>query len=217
MKFFLKHIRYAKNDIPIWKQIMLTIGILIFGIALGTFSKYLDCHQTGLPYILGILDNKFDIHNFLGRFAPWILIAVFISVYSKTSVRAGVNVFMFFVGMVSSYYLYSQYVGGFFPRNYALIWVGFTMASPFLAYICWYAKGTGNIAIAISAGIIALLFNTAFSYGIFYFNIRYVLEVAILIITIGVLRRTRWETFVMIVLGIIIANILNIILPFRFW
>ena len=89
----------------IGKQILFTIGIMLLGVALGTFSKYLDYHQAQLPYLLGVIDRRLDVHNFLGGFAPWIFIAVCISIYSSTPVRAAINVFTFFVGMIACYYL----------------------------------------------------------------------------------------------------------------
>ncbi len=171
MKGFLDNIRYEKNGIPIWKKVIATGLILVFGFVLGIFSKYLDHVQAQAPFLLGIIDEKLDLHNFLGGFAPWLLIAVCISVYSKSSIRAAINVFAFFIAMVSGYYLYCNYVAGFFPRNYAMIWYGFTIVSPVLAFICWYAKGEGKAAIAISAGIIAILMRLAIHYGIFYINI----------------------------------------------
>ena len=78
------------------KQILKTLVILLFWEALGTFSKYLDYRQAQLPYLLHIMDERLDFHNFLGSFAPWILIAVCISVKSASPVRAAVNVFAFF-------------------------------------------------------------------------------------------------------------------------
>ena len=67
-----------------------------------------------------------------------------ISVFSSTPKRAAVDVFAFFAGMVSAYYMYSEFIAGFFPLHYAMIWAALTAVSPFLAYICWYAKGTGR-------------------------------------------------------------------------
>jgi len=216
MKSFFNNIRYAKNERSIWKQILVTIWILILGIALGAFSKYLDFHQSELPYLLGVLDEQLDFHDFLGRFAPWILIAVCISIYSKTPVRAAVNVFMFFVGMVSSYYLYSKYIAGFFPKSYAMIWIGFTAISPLLAFLCWYAKGKGKAAFVISAGIIAILFNMTFAYGVGYFDIKSSLELIVLVIGIIVLHRTIKETFLITAMGIAMAVVLNLVMPFQF-
>lgn len=46
-----------------------TAAIVLLGIALGLFSKYLDYRQGQLPAVLMFLDETFDLHNFLGRFA----------------------------------------------------------------------------------------------------------------------------------------------------
>lgn len=199
------------------KQILFTIGIMLLGVILGTFSKYLDYHQAQSPHLLGVIDRRLDVHNFLSGFAPWIFIAVCISIYSSTPVRAAINVFAFFVGMIACYYLYSNYVAGFFPRSYAMIWVGFTIASPFLAFICWHAKGKGMLAVIISAGIIAVFFNLAFAYGLVYFDIRSVLQVMTLVLGVIVLHKSRKKTFIMIGMAVVIAVLSKIILPFRLW
>ena len=139
----LNQIRAPQKSDSCKKQVLVTAVVLLLGICLGWFSKYLDERQAELPGLLAKLDELLDFHNFLGGFAPWILIAVCLSVYSHTPFRAGINVFFFFVGFVASYYLYSALVAGFFPRSYALVWIAFTVASPVLAFFCWYAKGKG--------------------------------------------------------------------------
>ena len=101
----------------------------------------MDFRQAELPGMIMAIDGALDIHNFLGRFAIWVLIALCISIYSNSAIRASINVFVFFVGMVASYYLYSNYIAGFFPRSYAMIWFGFTDVSSLLAFVCWYARG----------------------------------------------------------------------------
>lgn len=165
MNNFLSEIRSAKNPMPVHRKIINTTTILCLGIVLGTLSEYLDFRQAELPSLLMTIDGALDVHNFLGRFAIWLLIALCISVYSNSAIRASVNVFAFFVGMVGSYYLYSNYVAGFFPKSYAMIWFGFTVVSPILAFACWYAKGKSKPAFMLSAIILAVLFNTAFVYG----------------------------------------------------
>ena len=168
MRNFLNNTRSTNNPIPFNKQIIDTVCILFAGIVLGTFSKFLDTMPTNeLPFIFEFL----DIGNFLGRFAVWVLIALCISIYSNSSVRASINVFVFFAGMVTSYYLYSKFVAGFFPKSYALIWIGFTFISPLLAFVCWYAKGNSKPALVLSAMILAVLFNMTFVYGNSYFEI----------------------------------------------
>ena len=213
----LNDIRNAENSISNNSKIINTIVVLFLGIALGTFSKYLDFRQAELPCVLMAIDEAFDIHNFLGRFAIWVLIALCISIYSNSAIRASVNVFAFFVGMVASYYLYSNYIAGFFPRSYAMIWFGFTAVSPLLAFVCWYARGKSKLAFILSALILAVLFNMCFVYGFGYFSARSVLEVIVFIIGFIVLKRNSLRSSaLMVTISIVLAFLLNIIIPFHF-
>ena len=164
-----------------------------------------------------IVQMAVDVHNFLGRFAIWVLIALCISIYSNSAIRASVNVFAFFVGMVTSYYLYSNYVAGFFPRSYAMIWFGFTIISPFLAFVCWYAKGKGKLAFMLSILILAVLFNMTFVYGWGYFEALSVLELAVFIIGLTVLKRDTLKSSVLMgAISIVLAFLLDMVIPFHF-
>ena len=213
----LKDIRNAENSISNNSKIINTLVVLFLGIALGTFSKYLDFRQAELPCVLMAIDEAFDIHNFLGRFAIWVLIALCISIYSNSAIRASVNVFAFFVGMVASYYLYSNYIAGFFPRSYAMIWFGFTAVSPLLAFVCWYARGKSKLAFILSALILAVLFNMCFVYGFGYFSARSVLEVIVFSIGFIVLKRNSLRSSALMgTISIVLAFLLNIIIPFHF-
>ena len=217
MKKFLNDIRSAENPISGNRKIINTIAILLLGIALGTFSKFLDFRQAELPSVLMAIDEALDVHNFLGRFAIWVLIALCISIYSNSAIRASVNVFALFAGMVVSYYLYSNYVAGFFSRSYAMIWVGFTMISPFLAFVCWYAKGKSRPAFVLSVLILAVLFNMTFVYGWGYFKARSVLELIVFIIGLTVLRRDTLKSSVLMgTISIVFAFLLDMVIPFHF-
>ena len=211
---FLDNIRCVKNKVSVRKQIINTTGIMLLGIVLGIISKYLDCTASNnLPFIIEYL----DVRNFLGRFAIWIFLAVCISIYSVSSARASINVFVFFAGMVTSYYMYSKWIAGFFPKSYAMIWIGFTILSPLLAFICWYSKGSGKISLIISSGIIAVLFNMTFVYGWIYFSIQSLLEFIVFICAVAVVRRTTTkDTIMMIAIGIVLAFVLKIIIPFQY-
>ncbi|MFR3257541.1 MAG: hypothetical protein ACLTRS_10085 [Lachnospiraceae bacterium] len=217
MKKFLNDIRSAENPISGNRKIINTIAILFLGIALGTFSKYLDFRQAELPGVLMAIDGVLDVRNFLGRFAIWILIALCISIYSNSATRASINVFVFFVGMVASYYLYSNYIAGFFPRSYAMIWFGFTAVSPLLAFVCWYAKGKSRPAFMLSVLILAVLFNMTFVYGWGYFEARSVLELIVFIIGLTVLRRDTLKSSVLMgTISIVLAFLLDMVIPFHF-
>ena len=88
MNKFLNNTRSTENEIPVSRKIRNTIIILCLGIVLGTFSKFLDnTASNALPFIFEYL----DVRNFLGRFAVWLLIALCIAIYSRSSLRASLN------------------------------------------------------------------------------------------------------------------------------
>lgn len=92
---FLNNIRSAENLISTKRKTINTIALLLLGIALGSFSKFMDFHQAELPSILMAINGALDITNFLGRFAIWVLIALCISIYSNSAIRASINVLHF--------------------------------------------------------------------------------------------------------------------------
>lgn len=196
---------------------LLVLGCLLLGAALGTFAKFLDYRQGSLPAVLQRLDGALDLHNFLGGFAPWLFLALCIAVYSAAPWHGAANAFAFFAGMVSAYYLYSYFVAGFFPKNYAMLWVALTVASPFLAWLCWYAKGSGPLALLLSAGVVGVFLDMAFSWGWWYLDLRSWLNAGLLLLTLVVLRRRPKQMVVMVLVGVGVAVLLDGILPFRLW
>lgn len=196
------------------KKILNTLLVFVFGLAMGIGTKFLDCIPSNLlPYFMEIL----DLRNFFGRIAIWYLLAVIISIYSKTPLRASVNVFVFFAGMLTGYYAYTRLFAGFYPdRAYLMIWIVLTALSPFLAFICWYAKGKGNTSLVISSLISALLFLQAFSFGMTYFNAPYILEVLVWAAGIAILYKSPKQTAVMLVLSLVFAVTMRIVFPFMF-
>ena len=206
---FLEEIRTSENTIKTSQKIMNTLGIFILGIVLGIFSKYLDN--------LSLYDNIWwhrileiiDLRNVLSLFGVWILIAVCISVFSKTPVRAGINVFLFFLGMNVSYHIYTIVFAGFNPANYMMIWYGVTFISPFMAFICWYAKGNGIISLMIDIDIIAVMILCSFSIGIWYFYFTNIINSIFFIITLIVLYENPKKTLLSLIGGIILAYLIR--------
>lgn len=212
---FLDSIRSVDEYISISRKILNTIFILLLGLALGTFSKYLDYRQADLKGLLMYIDEAVDLHNFLGEFSIWALLALCISIYSNSPARASLNVFIFFLAMVTSYYLYSTYIVGFFPKTYAMIWFGFTILSPILAFISWYSKGKSGWSFIIASLILGVLFIMTFVFGQWYIDLRSVLDLPVFIIGLIVLRRDSLkDTILMSISGIGLAIIIKIFFPF---
>lgn len=216
MRVFSDNIRKPVYTLSFKKQILNTFFVFLFGFFLGYFSKFLDCTASNeLPYLI----EKIDLRNFFSRLAIWLLLALIISIYSNSPLRAGINVFLFYAGMLISYYAYTKFFAGFFPINYIMIWVLLTFMSLFLAFICWYAKGEGIIPLFLSAMIIAVLFIQAFSFGLdfSYFDISYQgLEVIVWLVGIAILYKSPKQLALMLSLSFIFAILLKQFVPFFF-
>lgn len=198
---FLNEIRRPVN-IPILRKVLYSTLIFTLGVILGVISKVLDETASNLlPYFLEVL----DLRNFFSRMGVWIFIAVLISVYSKSPIRSATNVFLFFVGMVGSYYLYTIMIAGFFPKSYMMIWILLTIISPFLAFVCWYAKGNGIIAISISSIIFMLISRQTFGFGVWYLYIKYNLELLLWIAMIVILYQSPKQIIKVIAIGLILC------------
>ena len=204
MRTFLEKIRKPQKNQSTLTMVLITLGIVLGGFLLGVLQKWIDGSASNvLPDIL----NQLDIGNYFGRLAIWILLATIISVYAKTPLRAAINTFLFFIGMLTGYYLYCNYVLGFLPRTYMMIWVVISIASFFLAFVCWYAKGQGTVAIIISSVILGVLFSQAIL-------ITHLLEVITWIIGVIVLYRKPKEFAIEMGLSLVVAFLYQLIIPY---
>ena len=211
IKAFFEQIRKPSKNVSLNRQIVITLGIILLGFFLGVLQKWID--GTGGSYLPLIL-QQLDIGNYFGRLAIWILLGTIISVYSESSLRAAINTFIFFISMLAGYYLYCNYILGFFPRTYMMMWIVIAFASFFMAYICWYAKGEGFTAIFISSIIIGVLLAQAFNLNITQgFYMYHLLEVLTWIISVILLHRKPKEYTIEISLSVVIAFVYQLVMP----
>ena len=211
IKAFFEQIRKPSKNVSLNRQIVITLGIILLGFFLGVLQKWIDgTGGSNLPLIF----QQLDIGNYFGRLAIWILLGTIISVYSESPLRAGINTFIFFISMLAGYYLYCNYILGFLPRTYMMMWIVITFVSFFMAYICWYAKGEGIIAIFISSMIMGVLlaqaFNLNFTQGFYMYHFW---EVITWIVGVLLLRRKPKEYAIEIGLSVVIAFIYQLVMP----
>ena len=108
-----------------------------------------------------------------------------------------------------------EYELGWLPENLELIYSGDTAGGKvYMAYICWYAKGEGIIAIFISSMIMGVLlaqaFNLNFTQGFYMYHF---LEVITWLIGVILLRKKPKEYVIEIGLSVVIAFIYQLVMP----
>lgn len=205
MKEQLNKIRAPETNIKISAEIIRSVLILLSGSALGIFSKWLDNtainDEIRWQRILGIL----DLRNVFSAFAIWLFVALAVAVYSKTPLRAGLNVFLFFSGMCISYHLYTVFFSGFNPKAYMMIWYALTLLSPLLAFVCWYGKGKTNISLIIDVLILTVMMYACFSIGFWYFDFNGVINALIFAASLIVLYSTPKRTAAALLAALVLA------------
>ena len=211
MKEFLEKIRIPDRSLKISRKILNTSSIFLLGIILGIFSKWLDNlsidDTVWWQHILGVL----DLGNVFSELGIWIFIAITISVFSKTPLRASLNVFLLFIGMTVSYHLYTICVSGFNPKSYMMIWYMITSISPILAFICWYAKSKNKISLMISSLILAVMFILSFSIGMWYFYFKSIIDTILFIGAILVLYVSPKNSVYNLLIALLLAFVFRIL------
>lgn len=191
-------------------RLLICCGVLLSGATIGVLQKILDAAAFNeLPKIF----QSLDITNYFGRFAIWILVGTILSVYARRPLHAGINVFLFFIGMLAGYYIYCNYVLHFLPKTYMLMWIAVACISPVMAVVCWYAKGEGVISVIISAIILGIMFSQAFliTQG---FYVTHAMEVVTWIIGVIILYRKPKEFVIEMVLSIAVAFVYQMFIPY---
>ena len=207
MKSFLETIRKPETGCARSRQTRDTLIIMLFGFLLGVVQKRID-GNVNLPSFL----QSLDIANYFGRLSVWILLGTILSVYAETPLRAGINTSLFFLSMIAGYYLYCHCVLGFLPKQYMMIWMAISVATFFLAQLCWYANGQGPVALLLSGGILGVLFAQAFhiTQGFYVYHL---LEIPTWLAGVIILKRKPKEYAIELGFSIAVAFVYQLVIP----
>jgi hypothetical protein len=186
---------------------------VLIGALLGTISKYLDTVAVDGSWLADVFHYCSHI---LSRLGIWVLIAAMIAAYSKTIIRAALNTFVFFAGVLISYYLYSAYLFGFFPTKYFMLWGSIALLSPFLGSIVWLAKNHSRLAYILPALPMGLMLSLSLAIGAFYLDINYIDELIMYAVLCVIFYKEPKQMAVSIVFSFVLALLIEIISPYHF-
>ncbi len=119
------------------------VMMFIFGAVLGVVSKLLDIHTSNLG-------------NIFSQMSIWILLGTLIAIFSKTKGKAALNVFVFCIGMLITYYITSELTNSVYGITFIYGWAAFSVCSPVFAVLTWMTKEKGVLGKIISSGILVV-------------------------------------------------------------
>ncbi|MCR5808929.1 MAG: hypothetical protein K6G56_05150 [Clostridiales bacterium] len=191
------------------RDIAASLLFLLLGAAVGILAKWLDGRDLGASRLLAALDPG----NLLSGLPVFFLIALAISVFSRSALKAALNVFAFFMGMCVCYHLYSALISGFDPRSYMLTWYGFALLSPLFAAVCWYAKGENAVSIIMDCLILGVMAAFCFALGFWYFGFRSAAEAVIFPLSAAVLYKSPKQCAISLIAGLALGYVFSAVLP----
>lgn len=126
---------------------MAVILIIILGLFFGFLAKISDIYFC-VEY-LGM-----SLSDMTSEMGVWILIGVIISLYSKNKKRAMINIFLFSISMLFSYYLTAELTNSIYGYSFIKFWSIFSLLTPIFAYIVCLTKEKNKRSFFIKLAII---------------------------------------------------------------
>lgn len=124
-------------------RILAPIAMFLLGAVLGVASKLLDIYTSNLG-------------NIFSQMSIWILLGTLISIFSKTKGKAALNVFVFCIGMLITYYITAELTNSVYGMTFIYGWAAFSVCSPMFAWFAWMTKEKGVLGKLISFGILGV-------------------------------------------------------------
>ena len=125
------------------KSAQTPILMFLLGAVLGVASKVLDIHTQNLG-------------NIFSQMSIWILLGTLVAIFSKTKSKAALNVFVFCIGMLITYYITAELTNSVYGMTFIYAWTAFSICSPVLAILTWMTKEKGVLGKIISFGILVV-------------------------------------------------------------
>lgn len=122
-------------------SILAPFAMFLLGAVLGVTSKLLDIYTSNLG-------------NIFSQMSVWILFGTLIAIFSKTKGKAALNVFVFCVGMLITYYITAEMTASVYGMTFIYGWAAFSVCSPVFAALTWMTKEKGPLGKIISFGIL---------------------------------------------------------------
>lgn len=158
------------------KIIFPPILMFLLGALIGVVSKLLDIYSSFL-----FITASINLGSIFSEMSIWILLGTLIAIFSKTRGKAALNVFVFCVGMLITYYITAKLTASMYGMTFVYGWAAFSVCTPVFAVFTWKTKEKGVFPKIISVGIllVTLLISVVLFSGPRVYDIVIMLALAI--------------------------------------
>lgn len=159
------------------KRIRNSIIVVIIGIALGVLSKLGDVSTQGT--LIGNIGFSFGLVS--SGFTIWIFMCLLISNKSSDRKNAIINVILFLLSMLISYYIYSKFIVDYLSLRIVKFWLLMLIPSAIASYLVFDIKNKNNIfkAFALIVSVVLSVYGIIFIEGIDFYSL--IFEIVLLI------------------------------------
>ena len=136
----------------------------------------------------GFLVKQMDVYCYTQHFGVslsdifsqggvWVVIGIGISLYSRSTKFAMVNIFLVCAGMLATYYPTAQLTNSVYGWNFIKGWAVFACLSPLMAYLGRLTMRPGLLALVLKLGVFAgyLGLNLLLGYFLHYYDLPFLL------------------------------------------
>lgn len=135
------------------EYILHPISMFIIGLLTGIIIKLIDIH-------FRVQRFGFTLSDVFSELGIWILIGVIISLFSKNKKYVMLNIFLFSIGMLITYYITAEVTNSIYGWTFIKGWSLFACLSPILAYLVTLTKEKGLLSLVIKIGILLVYLIT---------------------------------------------------------
>lgn len=170
----------------VWKEIFFDLFLVCCGALLGILSKAGDIAVTGSS-LIGNLFYGFGLVS--SGFFIWLVAGYAIASMSENAWFAAMHIFLFFLPMLTSYYLYSYFVVHYLSRRVLRWWIASLLPVSVLGFLVKRIPKTPVVkGIYLFAGVCCFLYDIFVIQSLFLPS--FVLEVLLMAIYIFLWKRS---------------------------
>ena len=146
------------------------VSMVLVGLLTGFLVKMIDVYCYAQHFGMSLSD-------IFSQAGVWVVIGMAISLYSRNTKYAMINIFLFCAGMLVTYYITAEVTNSVYGWSFIKFWAVFACFSPLMAYLARLTMRPGTLALVLKVGVFVgyLGLNLLLGYFLHYYDLPFLL------------------------------------------